>query len=546
MDNFITRFKESLKASDLKGAKKILAAIPDEPAEVCLDVLNELALAPDTMAWDLLLLLSEIGFKIPDIRERLLQLITDRAHLNFGFLPILYKTCDIQKITESAPLMKHILINETDTGILSETIRAVGKNRIKRLVDEISEYLYYDNQELKTNTVQALERIGSKEALNRLEQAAATIKCDQNILDAIAFLKEKPDKEEKTVLLDAENKDNEKKDTETKEESTLFRDLESMEPDVRFNAFIKVAGMETKNLARLEENLFSNNHDLVINTLGIIRRTIPEHMVGTIYALLSKKELTGSIKFAAYEALGAFPYLESAAPALNGIDDTALHVRMAALDVLNKTPTDFVLAEIKKRIETGRKKGELLAETILDASLSHLIEFLMVSDTFSYIASNYLAKQAPLSSLRGYVDILEKRGLKSTAKKFSQIAEKKAGESRTEAIVVSPSKIVQKVYEKLLYQSGYAPLCLFSPQDAFEKALSKKPGLIISDLFLKDITAMEFASEIRNLYPQKELAFVISTLQQDFIGNGLTPLCSRIGINAIVEFPAKGSQIPSP
>jgi len=57
---------------------------------------------------------------------------------------------------------------------------------------------------------------------------------------------------------------------------------------------------------------------------------------------------------------------------------------------------------------------------------------------------------------------------------------------------------------------------------------------------------MEFASEIRNLYPQKELAFVISTLQQDFIGNGLTPLCSRIGINAIVKFPAKGSQIPSP
>lgn len=540
MDTFITKFKNSLKASNLKTAKIILIAIPDEPDQVKLDVLHELALAPDEIAWDLLLLLSQINFGTPDIRERLLQLITDRAHLNFGFLPILFKTGGKKKIQEAAPLMKHALVNETDTGILAETIRAAGKNTIHALVDEISEYLYYDDQELKAQTVWALERIGSSKALSRLEEVAQTVKCDQNILDAIAILKQKEEetKEEKEEVV---------RDAQKDKKALLHADnLKSTELDIRFNALVNLTEMGTNNIEMLEENLDSDDHDLVINTLRIIARTIPEQMLGNLYALLSKEGLPNSVKFAVYEALGTYPGLESAASTLNGIDAPALHVRMAALNVLEKTPTDFVLAEIKNRIETGTRKGEILAETILDVQARHIIEYLKISDTFSYIASNYLSKRAPLSSIKGYVSILQDRNLRSTAKKFQDILEKGSQEKRPGAMVISVSKTVQDVYGKLLFQAGYAPMAFYSPQDAFEKASEEKPGLIVSDLFLNEITAIEFASEIREFYPAKEVDFVISTLQQDFDDNRFKTVFAKIGINGIVAFPARANQIPAP
>jgi CheY-like chemotaxis protein len=540
MDTFITKFKKSLKASDLKTAKIILIALPDEPDPVKLDVLHELALAPDEIAWDLLLLLSQVNLGAPDIKDRLLQLITDRAHLNFSFLPMLYKIGSKKKVREAAPLMKHALVNETDTAILAETIRAAGENAIQSLVDEISEYLYYDEQELKAQTVRSLERIGSSKALFRLEEVSQTVKCDQNILDAIAILKQKEEdtKEEKEeVVRDAK-----------KEKKALLHgsNLKSTELDIRFNAFVKLTEMGTNNIKMLEENLDSDDHDLVINTLRIIARTIPEQMLGNLYALLSKEGLPNSVKFAVYEALGTYPGLESAASTLNGIDAPALHVRMAALNVLEKTPTDFVLAEIKNRIETGTRKGEILAETILDVQARHIIEYLKISDTFSYIASNYLSKQAPLSSVKGYISILQDRNLRSTAKKFQDILEKGSQEKKPGAMVVSVSKTVQNVYEKLLFQAGYAPMAFYSPQDAFEKASEEKPGLIISDLFLNEITAIKFASEIREFYPPTEVTFVISTLQQDFNDNRFEALFSKFGIHGIVAFPARANQLPSP
>ncbi len=546
MDTFITRFKKSLKALDLKTAKNILISIPGEPDQIKLDVLHELALAPDQIAWELLLFLSEINFGTNDIRERLIQLITDRAHLNFSFLPILFKAGGRKKVREAAPLMKHVLVNETDTGILAETIRAAGRNTIQALVNEISEYIYYDDQELKAHTVQALERIGSPKALFRLEEAAQTIKCDQNILDAIATLKQE-EEDQKAKKEEKQEKEVVHRDVKEDKKALLHcTNLKSTEMDIRFNALVNLTEMGPQNIKILEENLGSDNHDLVINTLRIIARTIPEQMLGNLYALLSKKGLPKSVKFAAYEALGSFPGLESAASTLNGIDDPALHVRMAALNVLEKTPTDFVLAEIKNRIETGRRKGEILAETILDVQARHIIEYLRISDTFSYIASNYLTKRAPLSTLKGYVSILQDRNLRSTAKKFNSIAEKASRENRPKAMVISSSKTVQAVYEKLLSQAGYAPMSFIAPQDAFEKASEEKPGLIISDLFLNEITAIEFASEIREFYPPKEVAFVISTLQQDFNDNRFEALFSKIGIHGIVAFPARANQIPPP
>ncbi|ACN15782.1 two-component response receiver and regulator protein [Desulforapulum autotrophicum HRM2] len=537
MDNFTARFNDSLKSSNLKGAKHILANLPGEPDRVCREVFQRLVLVPEDTAWELLMFLSEISFRTPDIRGRLFKVIQNRAELNFQFLPILYRAGTQKIIQESTPLMKQVLSNEIDTGILMETIRAVGKYKITALVDEISEYIYFDNEELKTHTIQALERIGTPRALRLLENAATTVKCDPSILDAISILKSSPDLVQKVAP--PRNKDCNKAD--------ICRELESTDLETRFNAFTRLQVLDGESIHWLKQNLLSTNHDLVINTIEIIGTTISTTMVPPLYRLLADKTIPNTIRFAAYEALGAFPeFIEPAPFLLDDMDAPALHLRMAAINLLDKTPTDLVLSEIKNRIETGRKKGEMLAETILDIKAGNIIESLMVSDTFAYIASNYLLKQAAISPLQGYIDILMGRGLTATASKFSLTLERRLKENRPTALVLGRSKTVLAVYEKLLYRKGYAPLLFLSCQDALKSIAEAAPELIVSDLFLNGTTFVEFALQIQKHYLPRELTFVISTLQQAFMGNKLGSLCAGIGVQEIFEFPAGPKHIPSP
>ncbi len=537
MDRLTARFNDSLKSSSLKDAKQILATLPEEPDRVCRDVLQRLALVPEDTAWELLLFLSELNFGTPDIRGILVELIQDRARFNFQFLPILYRVGTGEKIREVAPLMKQVLSNEIDTGILVETIRAVGKYKITALVDEISEYIYFDNNELKAHAVQALEHIGTPRALSLLEHAATTVKCDQTILDAVSGLKLTPDSTQGVA-----NPKN-----ETGKQPDIYRALESLDLETRFNAFTRLQAFDKKDDHWLEQNLRSTNHDLVINTIELMGTTIPSAMVGPLLSLIADKSTPGTIKFVAYEALGAFPGLgEPALSTLNDLDAPDLYLRLAAINLLDKNPTDLVLSEIKNRIETGRKKGEILAQAILDIKASNIIASLMVSDTFAYVASNYLMKQAAISPLQGYIDILTDRRLKATAGKFSRILEQRSEENRPTAFVLGRSKTVLAVYEKLLYQKGYTPLLFLSCQDAFKSVAKAAPQLIVSDLFLKGITAVEFALQLQQHYPLKEFNFVISTLQRAFIGNKLGTVCTGIGVQKILEFPAGAGQIPSP
>ncbi len=520
---YITDFKQTIKKSDIEEAKTILDKFPGETDETKFELINELALAPDDTAWELLLYLAlEIKIYDKNIYQHIIQLIMDRAHLNFKFALILYKTGDIKTIKGGVPLMRHILSNSTDQYILSKTIETAGKEKIEALVDDIAEYIYYDDAELKGTAVKALGSISSQIAIHRLEQACTTIKCDNNILDTLELLGVgKQSTGEKIIL-------------------SLYEELKSISLDTRFKAFGSIVKMsEADHRQIISKNFKSDNHDLKINTLRFISRTIPEIFLPDIYALLDTKQLDPKIKFTALETLYAFPELDSAAALINCIEDPAMYVSMAAAKILDKNSTDFVCAEIKDRIESGKRRRENIVHAIIDAKAENIINFLMVSDTFSDIAHNYLSRTASDSCLKKYIEILSKRGLKSTAKKFQEMIIEKTSDIRPVAAVVSSSSCVQDVYEKLLFSRGYTYIGYKSCQDAFEAISHFKPALVICDLFLNEMTGIAFAREIREFYLQDKLPFIISSRQRDFIGGALAKECKNAGINAVMEFPAK-------
>lgn len=540
MSDYITGLKKSLKSGKIGHSKTLLNDLKSKHIQVKLEVLEVLALTSDKTAFEILGFLTSPKLKDPDIFERLIQLITDRAHLSFKFIFILLDHGDDKIITQSIPLIRHILTNETDKDMLNRVIRTIGTLKVEQLVDDLSEFIFYDDPTLKAEAIKALERIGTAKAITNLIEASKTDKCDQDVLDAIQVLSAR---KEETPKTDPEPEPViQKKDDD---QTDHLKQLKSRDFEKRFNAIVSLSQEEAKVIARLFKSAGDENHDTKLNLLRIIKRTIPLSAVISIFDMLNTKKEGASIKFSAYAALESYPELKSAASVVQGISESSLSVRIAAIRVLDKNLSDFVFAEIRNKIESGTKKGEILAENILDAQAKNIIEQLMVSDTFSYIASNYLSRSAPLQALETFISILEERKLRSTAKKYQTIREKRLNENKKLIVVISASEPVLMTYNKLISACGYFATLFSNPQDAFEALLAQRPDAILCDLYLNDLTAIDFSAEIRDLYPPEDVPLIISTLQKDLDDDKLASAMETYGVNFLCEFPAKTSQIKS-
>ncbi|MCF6248876.1 MAG: hypothetical protein L3J69_16190 [Desulfobacula sp.] len=546
MSNYLPTLKNSIKTGKIGQAKELLSRIQTRHSTEKQEILQIIALASDKTALELLSFLTSEPYKDPEIHDRLIQLITDRAHLNYSFALILFENADKQTIVHAIPLFRHILSNETDKQLLTSVIRNIGKLKLAQLVDDLAEFIFYDDINLKSDAINALERIGTLAALEKLMQASKTEKCDRDILDAIQVLEMDLKKNNAPVEHSPTPPPTStpKKQVEKKRKFE-FSDLASPSVGKRYKAFMNFQKKQINFSGVFSKSDVLEDHDLLLTLLRLVSRTIPLEVVNDLFNIIGQKKTDNTIKFAVYDALSAFPELESAASVIKGLSESAMFVRLAAIKALDKNLTDFVRAEIKNKIESGTKKGEMLAQSILDAHAKNIIEYLMISDTFSYMASNYLSKTAPIPALDTFIKILQARKLKSTAKKYIAIKEKRMSIKQDPFIVVSSSEAILSVYRKLIFSCGFSCLTFQKTQEAFEAIVFQKPRAIVCDLFLNDLTGMDLAGEVRDLYPKNEVPVIISTLQKNLDSDELEKELDSAGVNIFCEFPAKTSQIKS-
>lgn len=544
MDQYLPALRQFIKTGRIEQAQEKLSILPSRLDNEKQEVIEMLALASDKTALPLLdFLLGETTLDT-ETRERLFQLTLDRAHLNFTFTNLLLDHGDRSRLIHYVPLFKHILSKETNENLLNRIIRTAGKFKIDLLVDGVTEFIFYDHMALKTDAIKALERIGNTNARERLEQIALTDKCDQDILDAIDILKMNlPGAPLITTAPDM---------VEPEQAITLFKTnltlLTSKSLENRYQAIVYFSNQGrfvAEALTSSIENLDDLDHDLVMNLLELTARTIPREAIDSLFTLIAHKKMDNKIRFGVYNALEAFPELESVASIIKGISDPSMYVRMAAIRVLDRHCSDYSVAEIKNKIESGTRTVEMLVHTILDARAVCLIEALMTSDTFSYITSNYLEKSAPVPVIASFVSILERRNLKSTAKKYIRLKDQKSALKKKSFIVISSSRAYLDVYAKLIHTCGYAVQTFTSTQEAFESIVIEKPVAIVCDLFFKDMTALDFAREIREMFPPKELPIIISSLQQGLAKPELDQALEKANVNVFCNFPATPSQIKS-
>ena len=515
---YITQIKNSITKPDIKKTKQLLVELKQHSLKTKIKVLEILALAPDLTALNLIPVLIQRENIDEEIYDRTIQLLTDRAHLNFNFSLILYKECDKNGILQIAPLMKHILSKGTDFEVLRETLRTAGINKIESLEDDIAEFIFYDELKLKAEAIRALEMIGSGKAHANLLKASNSSKCDQDILNALETFKNKT--LTKNLLTDHQE---------------LNKGLQSKDIKIRFTSFSKLVNLGNQASEPLAANIQSEDNDLIISSLNIISRIIPKKLISKILPLIEGKKGSKDVKLAAYLALGAFPESDSTIHALAGINESNASLRIAAIKILDKNPSDLIIAEIKEKIESGTESGKQLGESILDAHANNLIANLMVSDAFSYIASNYLEKKAPFQVRENFINIQKKRNLNASTKKYKKILarRRKQEKERPCVIIISSSPTRINIYIKILFSAGYSISPFSSPQSAFESIMTNKPFAVMCDLFLNNITGLDFLEEIRDIHPESELPVIFSTLQQDFLG----------GDKNIIAFPPNSDQI---
>jgi len=537
---FIPNLKDLITTGRIEEARESLAGLEQRPEADQNGVIELLALARDKTALDLLpFLLTTINPDHP-IHHRLFQLTTDRAHLNYNFALMLLNHGNPEQLNQITPLLKHILTRETKGDFLNRMLRTVGKLRLDTLVDDVAEFIFYDDPGLKQESVKALERTGTPKALERLEQVAQTDKCDSDILDAIDILRKnlaapRNSEPEKAMPVSPVKDDLEKN----------IRLLAAEKLEDRLAAYTYFSDQGLKVAQALHKNMATKNQDLMIHLLRLTGRTIPQEALGDLLTLAADKKLENPVKFSVYTALTQYPVLESSASIVNGVTDPAMYVRMAAVNVLNKHCSDYIIAEIKKKIESGTKTGQALGTTILDARATHLIDALMDSDTFSYISSNYLEKNAPVQVIDAYINVLEKRRRLSTVKKYRRLRLERSRNQAPFFAVIHPNTTVLDVYAKLIHGCGFQARTFTGPQQAFESIVFEKPAVIICDLFIRQFTVLDLAREIRELYPMDEVPIIASSLQQNLNPEYLEKQFKAADINGYCPFPAKPSQIKS-
>jgi CheY-like chemotaxis protein len=547
MDPYLPAVEKFIETGQIEQAREKLSALSSRLANEKKQVIEMLALASDKTALSLLNFLLGETVLDPETRQRLFQLTMDRAHLNFTFATLLLDHADRAQLVHYVPLFKHILSNETDEDLLNRIIRSAGEFKIDRLVDDVTEFIFYDHMALKTHAIKALERIGNTRALENLEQIALSDKCDQDVLDAIDLLKTNFSGDPPPAIEpDAVQQKGVEPHQNTKSFQVSLALLASAHIKKRVQAIAWFSTRGTRVAEALAESitdLDNLDHDLVLNLIDLAARTIPRESINSLFTLAAHKKIPNHIRFAGYNALAAFPELESVAGIIKGISDPSMYVRMAAIKLMERHCSDYIVAEIKNKIEGGTPAAEKLVHAILDARAVCLVEALMVSDTFSYIVSNYLEKSAPVSVIYSFICILERRGLKSTAKKYIRLRDQKAKIKHKRFIVISSSQAYLDVYAKQIHTCGYAAQTFTSTQEAFEVIVFEKPAAVVCDLFFSNMTALDFAQEVREMFSLEELPIILSSLQQGLAKPELEHELKQSKVNRFCTFPAAPSQI---
>ena len=520
--NFIIEMTTAIAENDKKSMQKILPVMSTKNDATIHRCLFEISTAQDTSAYFMLGLLLNDKTLPPGFKSEITELVLDKAMVNPHFAILFIENTDLKTQKAAVPVFANILVSETDTHILFEVLKAIGNTRDKSCIDVVADFIFYDNDELKTAAVNALEKIGGASVIKRLAFASTTSKSDQQILDVM-------DRLGKTLTMDTSDLIEEvsqfaaKSDTlehldNDSDMAQLIKMLNSPSPHERHTAIDLLIETGVKAIPAVSGNIKSDDPDSIVNALDILGTINNEAALPPVMKIFNKNHPDSNVRFAAFEAIAKLPETDSITSIIKGIEDKVEQVRIAAASAMNKNLSEILTSGILSKIETfGQKSNQkAIIAAIIDSFSGKIFSSLLGSDSFVFIASEYL-ERANEKTRKYFVDLLKKRGTKTLARNIQENASRIPPKKGLLVYLVDDSEIMLNVYIKFFHQMGHVPKVFADPADALKAIKRKKPDLVISDLNMLNMNGLQLTGKIREKYNSKELPVIIITTQQDFV-----------------------------
>ncbi len=219
-----------------------------------------------------------------------------------------------------------------------------------------------------------------------------------------------------------------------------------------------------------------------------------------------------------------------------GLTDPVGNVRAAAARAVNGAFSEVLAAGVKNMVRAGGEEAAVIVRTLLDVQADKIVLSMMGEEVFQQVAVPYLASRVHYSIRDYFLNLFRRHGQMELAKQIESGVEKKTAEQdvRPLACAVDDSRMILKIYQKLLHELGYEPVLFEFPAAALDWLEKKKPAILFTDLNMPEVTGIELIERVRRRYAREELPIIMVTTQDEVQDN---EAALAAGVNDILAKP---------
>lgn len=457
----------------------------------------------------------DVAEEMPIIRETLLSILVAYPEKLISYLTspkIVDRTELIRVVGElrleeaTSTLLRMIAASEDDAEILL-IIESLGLIGDPEAINTLTDYLYAANKELIIAAIQALGQVGTPTAMHRLAERMGT----DNEIDYLIL----------SIFSEVQDQVSLEKLSDT---------LRSHYAHMRSFAKAELVRIGPKAVPILIDNLLHDDPDLRIHTLNVLGDIGDESAIVPIRKLLASEPKSANVRFAAYEALAMLPLKKGAYTLTAGLTDSEDHVCIAAARAIDRNFSPILAAGIKNLLRGPEKEARHIAKIIVNGQVDNIFLSLADDEVFEQMALEYLPHTH--RDIRDhYHTLLHQAGKGEFAKKLTGGVD--IGK-RQKIVAVDDSRMILNIYKATLHELGYDPVLFEFPASALQWLAGEQPLMVLTDLNMPEITGIQLAERVRQIYSNAVLPIIMVTTQNESQDN---EAALAAGVDAILHKP---------
>lgn len=501
-ENFNRDLQNAIEKSDAAKAISLMQHFQGLDARSRSRALFDIGKAEEKISWTLLKHLSSLSFHDRETKDSVLDLILDKAQSNGTFILIYLPAATQEQVIDAVPVLMNVLMSEVDIQILKETMLALGRTGGalggSACITTIADFIYYDNAELKRTAIQALSAIGGPAVIRRMTAASKSSKSDPFLMETLATLLKRSSRQGPAEAVP----------DEIPILKNLVSALTSPNTTTRLSAMATLAAKGVSAIPALAEMISSAPPEGLSIAMATLGKIGDKTAMAPIMKVLANKPEDAGVRMAAYEAIANLSQSKSAIALLDGLDDPNGQVRLSAAAALDRHFSEVAGEGLKAKIESGTKGSRQIAHAVIDAMADNALNYLMLSDSFSFMAANYLPETHP--AIRDhFISLLKKRGSNAQARRIQSETAQAKSTGRLTIYAVDSSRIQLACLIRIFHKLGHDTVPFQSGQDALSATLKTPPHLLITGLNLPDMDGLKLAEEIRARHDENALPVVM-------------------------------------